>query len=220
MPQISGAPTPKGTPPSLKVNLSPPYESSEHAYTVYTGLLTMTKTVRIAVIFVVSVMALFAIHKGARWGLRNYTTSLVKATQNSPLPEFELLDRQSRKVRKSDLLGKSVILHFFRSKCVGCVGEKGEIRRLEAELDPEKVVLLSVMMDEVVGYSADVTEKTLSEFAFRHPVVMADEAFVEAFHGIGWAHITPIVYIADAKGVIKTSFRHPYSISDLRLAIE
>ena len=63
------------------------------------------------------------------------------------------------------------------------------------------------MMDAVQGFPTEVTEKTLRAFAYQHPVLMADAAFMDAFHGSGWSHVTPVTYIADREGVVRASLR-------------
>ena len=90
---------------------------------------------------------------------------------------------------------------------------------MAADVHPGRATMLGVMVDQVQGFPPEATAATLRRFAYRHPIVMADAAFVDAFHGAGWSQITPITYVVDANGVVTHAFRHPYSIDDLRAAI-
>ena len=110
------------------------------------------------------------------------------------------------------------MLNFFRSRCVSCVKERAAIRAMAEEGRATGLQVLSVMLDEVEGYPADVTSQTLARFAYQHPVLMADEDFVGAFHGAGWAHVTPVTYVLDAKGVVTASLRGHQSLETLRAA--
>jgi len=110
------------------------------------------------------------------------------------------------------------MLNFFRSKCVSCVKEREAIRTMAQEGRATGLQVLSVMLDEVEGYPDDVTSRTLNTFAYEHPVLMADADFVGAFHGAGWAHVTPVTYFIDARGVVTKSLRGHQSLETLRAA--
>ena len=47
---------------------------------------------------------------------------------------------------------------------------------------------------------------------------MADEAFVNAFHGVRWSHVTPVTYIVDGTGRIVRSLRGHQDLVALRAA--
>ena len=53
---------------------------------------------------------------------------------------------------------------------------------------------------------------------YDHPILMADKAFVDAFHGAGWAHVTPVSYIVDANGEIVDTLRGHQDLETLRSA--
>jgi peroxiredoxin len=152
-------------------------------------------------------------------GVRFYTSGRIEGVVGQPLPDFTLRDLDGRTWSRDALRGKTVVLHFFRSKCHGCDAEQQMIRALAADLDPDETVLLGIMVDEVQGFPPAVTARTLERFAYRHPILMADAAFVDAFHGAGWSQITPITYVADPAGVVTASFRHPYGEEELRAVL-
>jgi len=169
--------------------------------------------------FVLAIALLVLAYQGVIWGVRSYTSGLIRGVEGRQLPEFALADLDGHVVTDTSLRGKSLVLNFFRSNCHGCRAEKEGIKELVREVDPERVAVIGIMVDRVQGYPADVTARTLAEFGYTHPILMADQAFVDAFHGAQWAQITPITYVVDAKGRIVKSFRHPYSLDDLRAAI-
>jgi hypothetical protein len=87
-------------------------------------------------------------------------------------------------------------------------------------IDPTKVQLLGIMMDAVDDYfPPEVTTRTLGEFAYQHPVLMADQPFVDAFHGAGWKNVTPITYIADGEGRITHALRGHQQLQTLLEAL-
>lgn len=93
------------------------------------------------------------------------------------------------------------------------------IRQLVAEVDRDKVVVLGIMMDRVQGYPEEETRATLARFDCRHPVLMADERFAEAFHKVRWSHVTPVTYVANPNGVIVRALRGHQDLATLRSAI-
>lgn len=141
------------------------------------------------------------------WGVRTYVNSRIEQNVGHHVVDFELPDLDGHVWRASDLTGKTVILHFFRSKCVSCFAEAPTIRELEQRIDPEHGVLLGVLLDAVQGYSESTTQETLQKLGYTHPILVADEAFVDAFHGAGWAHVTPVTYIIGPNGEILHALR-------------
>ena len=150
---------------------------------------------------------LFVLYEGVRFAVRKYVDSRIEAAVGEPLVSFELQDLDGRTVRAADLRGKTVVLNFFRSRCSGCVAEAPAIRELVRRVDPSKVAVLGVMMDAVQGYAPEVTAETLQRLGYEHPIVMADRAFVDGFHGAGWANVTPVTYVVDPGGRIVVSLR-------------
>ena len=173
---------------------------------------------RLVSFFVVAVVLIGA-YPAFRWSLRQYTSGIIDGVVGQPLPAFALNDLDGSAWSTERLGGKTVVLNFFRSMCTGCRAEQGDVRQLARELDPDRVVLLGIMVDRVQGFSQSATDATLAEFRYEHPVLMADDAFVAAFHGRGWAQITPITYVAGPDGVVTHAFRHPYELEDLRAVL-
>lgn len=138
--------------------------------------------------------------------IRQRVDGLIQHSVGRPLPDFSLPDLAGRVWSPQDLRGKRAVLHFFRSRCHNCDAEAPAMRELEAAL-PADVVLLHVMTDVLLQVAAAETAATIANKQFTRPVVMADGKFVDAFHSVGWAHVTPITYVVDASGVIRFGLR-------------
>ena len=149
------------------------------------------------------------------WGVRAYVDSRIENNVGHAVVDFALPDLDQHLWRAQDLRGKTVILHFFRSKCPVCLAEAPVYRALEQRLDPDRAVLLGVLLDRVQGFGQDATARTLEQLAYHHPILVADEAFVDAFHGAGWAHVTPITYVVDPGGKITATLRGYHEIDDI-----
>jgi peroxiredoxin len=155
---------------------------------------------------------------GATSAVRAWVDRQLAATHGRRL-ERVLRDTNGREWGPAELRGRVVVLSFFRSRCESCLAEREALRRLERELDPARALLLSVMMDEVLGYPASETAATLATMEYRQPVVMADAALVDAFHGSTFAHVTPITFVLDEDGRVRTHRRGHQGQDVLRSAV-
>jgi len=164
-------------------------------------------------------VAIFALYQGGMALVRAYVNTKITGNHGNKVPAFSLEDRSGTRYGEADLAGKVGVLHFIRSYCHSCDEEKDEVRAFAAGLDPEKVLFLSVMLDEVMGFPPEDTRRTLERARFEHPVLRADEAFVNAFHGAGWAKVTPVTYFIAPDGTIATSLRGPQTRATLAAAL-
>ena len=175
----------------------------------------MSRRTRIA-LGVCAVVA--AAYFGITAWVRSHVNSLIEHAVGRPLPEFTLADRSGRTWTTADLRGRRAVLHFFRSRCHSCDVEAPAVRDLERRL-PADAVLLHVMTDAVLGFSADLTATTLAAKGFTAPVLMADEAFVDAFHRVTWSNVTPITYVVDAQGTVRFGLRGAQTLASLEQAL-
>lgn len=150
--------------------------------------------------------------------VRSHVDGLIQASVGKALPPFAALDTAGQRWSADALRGKRVLLHFFRSHCHSCDLEAPEIRALEARL-PADVVLLHVMTDRVLDFPAEVTARTIADKAFGRPVLLADAAFVDAFHHVAWSNVTPITYVVDAAGVVRYGLRGRQSAAAIETAL-
>lgn len=155
---------------------------------------------------------------GGRAWVRSHVDDLIEHAVGKPLPEFVLRDAAGRDWSRAALLGKPAVLHFFRSKCGSCDVEAPAMRELEAQLG-EAVTMLHVMTDEVLGFDPALTRATLGGKAFARPVLMADAAFVDAFHSVTWSNVTPITYVVDAQGVVRYGLRGMQTVASVQKAL-
>ncbi|MFG0318698.1 MAG: TlpA family protein disulfide reductase [Planctomycetota bacterium JB042] len=173
---------------------------------------------RLALLLVVAA-ALFGVYQAVLALVRAHVDGEIEKNVGATLPAFSLEDTAGRTWSSDALAGKVVVLNFMRSACSSCEKEKPAVRAFASELDPDEVVLLSVMTDRVEGYDPATTERTLARAAFEHPFLMADAAFVDAFHGAGWAHVTPVTYFVRRDGEIAASLRGAQSLESLRAGL-
>jgi peroxiredoxin len=139
--------------------------------------------------------------------VRRHVDGKITASVDHPLPPFALIDPAGEQWDNERVRGKVVVLHFFRSRCESCEHEAPEYRKLEQLVDPQKVAILSICTDAVLDFPAAETQATIARKGFKHPVLMADRAFVDALHQVAWAHVTPVTYIVDDQGVIRVALR-------------
>ena len=152
----------------------------------------------------------FAATSGVRWWV-----DMRLATAHARRIVFELADRDGVVWKAAELRGKFVVLSFFRSQCEGCLAERDAIVALEERLDPDRAVLLSVMMDEVEEYPAEMTAATLERMDYHHPVVMANAVFLRQFQGERFAHVTPITWILDDEGRVLSHLRGRHDLAEM-----
>jgi peroxiredoxin len=152
-------------------------------------------------------IALFLAYQAVLFAARQCSDARIQGAVSEPLPQFRLRDRAAVEWTAASLRGRRAVLHFFRSRCEACEAEAPGFRQLERELDAAAVQVLHVMTDEVLGFPAEETAATLARKGFRCPVLMADAAFVDAFHSVTFAQVTPVTYLVDANGAIRHALR-------------
>lgn len=155
---------------------------------------------------------------GVTAAIRSHVDGLIEHSVGRALPEFRLADRTGKVWSAADLRGKRAVLHFFRSRCGSCDAEAPAIRELEQRL-PADVVLLHVMTDAVLDFPAELTSATLAQKGFTRPVLMADAAFVDAFHHVQWSNVTPITYVVDGGGVVRFGLRGGQTVASIEQAL-
>lgn len=157
----------------------------------------------------------FGLYQAVMFGVRQYVDSRIEKSVGTTVPDFAVVDLDGKTWRASELRGSWLVLHFFRSQCSQCVAERGAIKEFEQRIDPLRVRLLGVLMDRVEGYPEATTRATLALLDYHHPVLAADTGFADAFHGAGWAHVTPVTYVIDPAGRIVQSLRGRQDVGTL-----
>lgn len=167
-------------------------------------------------VVILAVAAAFPIGK---WVVRVWVDRKIERNVGHALPQFTLTATDGRSFASGDLRGKVSVLHFLRSFCGSCEREKPAVRALASKLDPSDVVLWSIMTDRLQGYAEADTQATLARSKFTHPVLMADKAFADAFHGAEWSHVTPIWYVVSRDGHIVATLRGTQELEAVEAAI-
>jgi peroxiredoxin len=152
--------------------------------------------------------------------VRIHVDAVIHGREGEPLPDFELEDRDGRRWSRERLLGRPTVVHFFRSYCPSCDAEADDFRRFEESEPKGRTNIVHVMTDEVLGFAPDATAAAIARKRFQRPILMADEAFVDAFHTVSWSNVTPVTYIVDAEGQIRVALRGKQTLDALREALD
>jgi peroxiredoxin len=163
--------------------------------------------------------ALFGVYQVVLHGVRLHVDGRIARSVDAPLPAFRLPGVDGGLYSSEQLGGRIGILHFFRSYCSNCIAEKDDVRAFSDALG-EDVVMWSVLMDPVMGFEAAATEQTLARSNFHHPVLLADAAFVDAFHGSGWAKVTPVTYFVSPEGTVVATLRGAQTRQSLEATLD
>lgn len=172
--------------------------------------------------FAVAAVAVILLYFGIDSGVRAYVSERIAESEGRELGDFELPRWRggSFDTATDAAAGRYLVLNFFRSQCTGCRMEAPEIRRLAASLDPDKALVLGILMDSVDDYfPPEVSERTLADLGYGHPVLVADRAFVDRFHGAGWKNVTPVTYVLGPDRTITASFRGHRTFAELVAAL-
>lgn len=144
---------------------------------------------------------------GGKAFVRKHVDGLIQSAVDHDLPKFSLPDRAGVLWSHERVAGKPLVLHFLRSRCSSCDAEAEAYRRFEARASELDCVVLHLFTDRVLGFPPDLTERTIASKNFAAPVLLADTSFVDAFHSAKWSNVTPVTYVADAKGKIRYALR-------------
>ena len=157
---------------------------------------------------------------GGKAAVRWHVDGLIHAAVDQELPAFSLPDRSGVVWTKERILGKPLVLHFLRSRCGSCDVEAPDYRSFESVAAARSATVLHVFTDRVLDFPPDLTERTIAGKNFASPVLLADAAFVDAFHSAKWSNVTPVTYVADAKGRIRYALRGGQTAAALTAALD
>jgi len=113
-------------------------------------------------------------------------------------PEWKLMDVDGNEVSSKQFEGKVVVLDFWATWCPPCREEIPGFVELQKSYGDRGLVIVGVSLDSKgpVG-----VKEFMMRFKMNYPVVMGDEAIVEAFGGVEGI---PTTFVIDRKGNIVT----------------
>ncbi|MBI4549974.1 MAG: TlpA family protein disulfide reductase [Candidatus Omnitrophica bacterium] len=129
-------------------------------------------------------------------------------------PEFTLNDLAGRPVHSSEFDGQVLLVNFWATWCPPCQAEIPALESLHKEYQSRGFRVLGISLDE--SGPADV-KAFVERFGITYPVLMGDDAVVEAYGGIRGI---PTTFLIARDGRIAKKFVGEQSKSDFSEAVE
>ncbi|MDA2925170.1 TlpA family protein disulfide reductase [Acidobacteria bacterium AH-259-L09] len=130
----------------------------------------------------------------------------VKITQweGNPLPAFELMSFQGKKISHQDLAGKNLLIYFWFTGCPPCVRIAPILADLERRYSRSNFQVIGFNADRILGL--DTTDREREDYLRKHELNFAnihlDRATRKAF---GNVNVFPTLFLVRTDGTI---FRH------------
>jgi len=120
----------------------------------------------------------------------------MPASLNQSEPVWKLTDLNGHEVGSAELKGKVVVLDFWATWCVPCIGEIPGYIELQKKYGPQGLVIVGVSVDHK---SPDYVKKFVQAKGMNYTVAMADESIVDAFGGF---ESIPTTFLINREGRI------------------
>lgn len=111
-------------------------------------------------------------------------------------PSWTLNDVEGRPVASEQFRGKVVILDFWATWCPPCRQEIPGFVALQKQYGEKGLVVIGVSLDQ---QGPGVVKAFMQQFGMNYPVVMGDQAVVDAFGGVEGI---PTTFVIDRAGNI------------------
>ncbi len=111
-------------------------------------------------------------------------------------PTWKLTDLNGHEVGSAELKGKVVVLDFWATWCVPCVGEIPGYIELQKKYGPQGLVIVGVSID---NKKSDYVKKFVQAKEMNYTVAMADSDIVDAFGGF---ESIPTTFLINREGRI------------------
>jgi cytochrome c biogenesis protein CcmG, thiol:disulfide interchange protein DsbE len=120
-----------------------------------------------------------------------------KITADRTVPDFSLVDIESRQVRLSDLRGSVVFVNFWATWCGSCVEEIPSIEKLYRQLseNPQFKMVTILVKDDLQRASGFMKQN-----GYTFPVYLNTDESAAKFFGITGV---PETFILDKKGLLR-----------------
>jgi thiol-disulfide isomerase/thioredoxin len=112
-------------------------------------------------------------------------------------PDWVLKRLDGSTMSSADLVGKVVVLDFWATWCPPCREEIPGYIEMQRELEASGLVIVGISLDQG---GVGVVENFGQQFKINYPLVMGDQAIVEAFGGI---EAIPTTFLVDRNGQIR-----------------
>ncbi len=108
-----------------------------------------------------------------------HTVSQAPTTGPAKATDFTLRSTDGRSVRLSDYLGRDVVmLNFWATWCVPCLGEMPELEKLHQKYKDQGLTIIGISMDgpETIAN----VDSTVRRYGVSYPIVLDEETRVVA----------------------------------------
>ncbi len=112
-------------------------------------------------------------------------------------PDWKLKDLDGHEVAFSQFQGKVVVVDFWATWCVPCIGEIPNYIKLQEKYGKDGLVIVGISLDE---RGPDVVKPFVKEKGMNYPVVMGTEEVQQAFGGLA---VIPTTFLIDRNGEIR-----------------
>ena len=118
---------------------------------------------------------------------------LTPMPEDTPAPDFDLMDMDGNRHRLSDYRGRVVIINFWATWCPPCREEMPSMQRAWELLEPEGIVMLAINVGE--------DEDTIFQFTANYPVEFPlpmdrDSGVIDSWPIMG----LPTTFVVDPQG--------------------
>ena len=120
--------------------------------------------------------------------------SIADAKVPEVLPQFELMDRDGKPRKLADWAGRAVAVNYWATWCAPCRREIPLLNKLRKERAGQRLEIIGIAVDfrdDVLKYAA--------ETVIDYPLLIGEEAGLEAVKAVGMQPAFPFTVFADSK---------------------
>jgi peroxiredoxin len=126
------------------------------------------------------------------------TITPIYPERSDPAPPFQLPDVDGKPIRLSDQRGKLTLINFWGTWCPPCVGEVGDLAKLDKQYRSQGLDIIGVALSERQGANGLRTWCLARGITYRQAL-----ATPEILHAYGDIHEVPISVLIDKSGRVR-----------------